>query len=264
MDLKEVIVRNIEYFTGHELRVEMSRFSLDSYEQGGSGCSIYCSIWNQSKKRAKVKLISSFIINSKSEQRDRDYYLNGYQFTEKSIEAGAMCMCGEIFLENRAGKIDAGWCYCIEIQDETNGKTYKISFKLDNMQTKEWGIISCDITSSPVIITPKILSKKLTKSVERIEAFEEKLGIKIENVTIVVSESFDYIAVYCDIYALNGNSLNSSIILATTFYDEDNNILGTPTTYINNNNFIGFESCEIFSYIDANEVKKIRLYPKKQ
>ncbi|MDY9924897.1 hypothetical protein [Methanosarcina sp.] len=256
-------MKNTEYFTGHELRVEISRFLLDSYETGGSGCTIFCSIWNQSKKRAEVKLISSFIINSESEQIDRDYYLIGYQFTEKSIEAGAMCTCGEIFLENRAGKIDAGWCYCIEIQDETNGKTYKVLFKLDNMQTKEWEIISCDIISSPVIVTPKMLSKKLKKSVERIEAFEEKLGIKIENVTIVVSDSFDYISVFCDIYALNGNNLNSSITLATTFYDEENNILGTPETYIDNDDFMGFESCEISSIIDANEVKKIRLYPKK-
>jgi hypothetical protein len=258
-------VKNIEYFTGHELRVEISRFLFDSYEIGGSGSTIFCSIWNQSKKRAKVKLISSFIINSEYEQRDRDYFLNGYQFTEKSIEAGAKCTCGDIFLEDRAGRIDSSWCYCIEIQDETNVKTYKVLFKLDNIRTKEWKIISCEIASSPLIVTPKMLSKKLKNSVERIEAFEEKLGIKIENVIVKVSDNFNFIGVLFDLYALNGNSLDSSVYLTSTYYDEDNNLIGiSDQIYINNNDFMGFESCNIYGEVDdANKVKKIRLYPKK-
>lgn len=258
-------MKDIEYFTGHELRVEVSRFILSSYEGDANGCTIFCSILNQSKKRARVKLISSFIINSDSEQRERDYYLTGYQFTEKNIEAEAKCTFGDIFLENNAGKIRVGWRYGVEIQDMTNGKTYDVLFKLDNIQTKEWKIISCDITSSLMAVTPKMLSKNLTKSVERIEAFEEKLGIKIENVIVNVSDNFEFIKVLFDMYALNGKSLNSSLYLTTSYYGEDNNLLGiSDLIYVDEHSFMGFETCEIVGEVDnANEVKKIRLYPKK-
>lgn len=112
----------------------------------------------------------------------------------------------------------------------------------------------------------KILEKSLLNKVERLEAFEERASIILENLSIKIS-SWGGITMFFDVYPKNGTSIpveNGNITIECILYGEENKILETSNRGIYPEDFFGFELVK-FIFNDeniANEIKKIRIYPK--
>lgn len=111
------------------------------------------------------------------------------------------------------------------------------------------------------------IKTKIVNNTERISSFEEKLGIKIENLSVKVEiyEQDCYISLMGDFFMENYDT-ERLVELYATCYNKDNEILETEHTYIDLNNFLGFETFK-FTIFDGNvkkakEIEKVRFYPK--
>lgn len=101
--------------------------------------------------------------------------------------------------------------------------------------------------------------KELQNNVERIPQFEEKLGLKLENISFKCEE--EGFTIFGDLYVDNMDDYDY-IIINATLYDKDNNIIDSAGASILNGNFLGFKTIDIFFYhIEPKDIKKIRIYP---
>ena len=58
-----------------------------------------------------------------------------------------------------------------------------------------------------------ILAKSLLNKIERLEAFEERLGVRFENISVIV-ESNDRFRLFFELYSNSGTSLDENSLLA--------------------------------------------------
>jgi len=110
----------------------------------------------------------------------------------------------------------------------------------------------------------KKIGKRLIKKIETLEAFEERMQIRLENFTIKVDEE-KWVRILCEVYPINGATINSDMHIECILYDKENSILEKDDTYITSEDFFGFEVVELNFQEDgiADEIDKIRIYPKK-
>ena len=106
--------------------------------------------------------------------------------------------------------------------------------------------------------------KDLRNVVERIPQFEEKLGVKLENISFSIVGMF--LEIHGDFLMDNLNNFDAQHIdISATVYDQDNFILGADHVTIYQEDFLGFETFTIdvqLSDNDLNSIEKIRLYLK--
>ena len=108
-----------------------------------------------------------------------------------------------------------------------------------------------------------ILAKSLLKKIERLEAFEERLDVRFENISVKIYENNSF-SVYCEIHSNKGSNLEKSIKIECTAYDAEGQILEVKNRYVLKDNFFGFEILE-FYFEDggiADKISKLRIYPK--
>jgi len=110
----------------------------------------------------------------------------------------------------------------------------------------------------------ELLGKSLTKKVERLEAFEERLSVRFENISIK-AEDDGWFTLFCEVHSANGSTIEEDIDIECVIYDEEGSILDKENTRIFKDEFFGFEIIDIAFQEDgmADRVGKIRLYPKK-
>lgn len=117
----------------------------------------------------------------------------------------------------------------------------------------------------------KEASEYLLDKIERIEVFEEKLGIRYEGISVNANyEDIDNtwtISVLGDILENeNGNLDNfrdSFIHIVVNLYDDKNRIIQTDYWIFDVENYLGFTTFEVtFYYLNSiEEINKIRIFP---
>lgn len=108
-----------------------------------------------------------------------------------------------------------------------------------------------------------ILAKSLLNKIERFETFEERLNVRLENVSVKIYENKSF-SIYFEVHSTKGISLEESIKIQCVTYDAQGQILGLEYRHVLKETFFGFEVLEIY-FRDQNildEVTKLRLYPK--
>lgn len=107
--------------------------------------------------------------------------------------------------------------------------------------------------------------QEITKSIERLELLEEKFGIAISG----LYASYEYDAAYAnahrvrinfDLTSLNGGQLERNFKVIASAYNSAGQLLGTDTTYIDADDFMGFSPTSITLALDQMP-EKIRLFP---
>lgn len=147
----------------------------------------------------------------------------------------------------------------IELPHE--GKELTVSFKKDE---NKWQITQVENSELEIKFTPKQLEKILLKKIERLDAFEERLEVQFEKLSIKVGESI-WFSLFGELHTTSFTELKNSIEVVCILYDKDGKILEKKSKYFSSDSFFGFEVFE-FSFLKngiANEVGSIRLYPKK-
>ena len=107
--------------------------------------------------------------------------------------------------------------------------------------------------------------KGLKNIVERIPQFEEKIGVRLENISFSNTE-FDF-NIHGDFLMdeLDNFDKYFSIDIWATIYDQDNDILASESTTIFKEDFLGFETftISIFSEeMDLKCIERIKVYVK--
>lgn len=119
----------------------------------------------------------------------------------------------------------------------------------------------------------KEAANHLMDKIERIEAFEEKLGIRYDSISIIV-DYYDFnndpwnIKILGDVIEHeNGNLANFqdwSIETVVNLYDSENRIIGSSDSSFQVRNYLGFTTFEVnfFDIQSIEEIKRIRVYPR--
>lgn len=105
------------------------------------------------------------------------------------------------------------------------------------------------------------ISIELTDRIERIDALEDRMGITFEALYAVYKKD-DYsseVRINYDVIAPAGRISNAIKVIASA-YNRNGQLIATTYGFLDEDNFVGFESCS--ERLDCDEPpSKIRLYP---
>ncbi len=223
--------------------------------ENGSGWTIYYSIYNYSDKTIKFNIEETGLYSNN--MRGRDFYLTGYILTDFELPPKSNITGADIYLkDNGAFKVHDK--FYIRLGDITRAEEYKLFFEKTDSKNKSLKCISSEVTQN-ILLNHDLLQKQLKESIERIESFEEELGIRIENLSVIAEDNSIQILgdFFCDKYEDYYN-----LYLNATYYDIENNIIGTESSGNICADFLGFETFNIYKIgIDVSKIHKIRLYP---
>lgn len=253
-------MKNDEYFSGQTLAITIEDTKEQSYDGGQKGVTIFVRIDNKTKSVLNVTLPDGVtILTSSKEQRTQDSNLTGFSDTEVDLKPNSHFVHGYIFFEQNSVKFSKGWTLYAHVKDTTNNTDYNLTFRATSIEPIQWEVIDCKITKNADNTKEK--SIELKHCVERIEAFENKLNIRLENISI---KPDDGVQIYFDVYSCDGKELANSVTISAVAYDENNMIMAKDSTFIDNDKFMGFGtySCKLRN-LNFNNISKIRLYPSK-
>lgn len=108
-----------------------------------------------------------------------------------------------------------------------------------------------------------VLAKSILNKIERLEAFEERLGVRFENISVKVDDD-GWVFVFFELHTNNGTTIEKRIEIECTAYDVDGHILEVVNHSVFPDNFFGFQ---VFKFVFhengiADKINKLRLYPK--
>ena len=106
------------------------------------------------------------------------------------------------------------------------------------------------------------MSKKdLSGKIERLEAFEEKCAIRLENISAWLNE-YNRLSVLFELYPKTGTTIPNNLKIVVAVYNNNGQIVETGYNCFHAENFWGFEvgNC-CLGKITAKDISKIRIYP---
>jgi hypothetical protein len=248
-----------DFFNGYSLGIEVLRHEKQNYLQGGAGHTIFYKIANQTQKRIHIIVQDEFVVNENNAQFGKDFYLTGFLVANTSIIAGAFKTAGAIFLDSTCGGIKDKYKTGLSVTDETNGYNYDALFILDN---GKWQLISCDVEERGKKPDKRTIVAKLKKSIERLDMFEEKLGVRLDNISIKTETGFNQLSVLGEVYSLSRVPLDQSVVVNVNLYNSDGEIISTKNSYLSKDKFLGYDTFECTFYEEeiALITNKIRVY----
>ena len=101
----------------------------------------------------------------------------------------------------------------------------------------------------------------LELSIERLEAFEERLGVRIEGLFACIDEN-NYIKINGELHSNEGTQLEQNIKLMISAHDSSGRIVGTDYSLISAESFFGFEIFSEYFQAQSESVSKVRIYPR--
>lgn len=108
--------------------------------------------------------------------------------------------------------------------------------------------------------------QEITNIIERLELLEEKFGIALSGVYATCeprtwSTPLEYgVTINCDVSSASGGGLARNFNVRASAYNAAGQMIGTTSSYISKDNFIGFESISMTLYLDQPP-EKVRLFP---
>lgn len=106
----------------------------------------------------------------------------------------------------------------------------------------------------------------LGEKIQRLEAFEERLGVRLEAISAFLYPESDYeeehVVVRGELHAAEGTELRCCINVFATAYDTQGRVIQSEDVWFNDEKFFGFEVFEIRLDVAGPDVGKIRLFPK--
>lgn len=110
----------------------------------------------------------------------------------------------------------------------------------------------------------------LTSKIERLEAFEERLGVDFKSISAFMDLDDDYdedsyltVDVRGEIHSASGMQIDQDIIVVFAAYDDLDRIIGTSEARFYSDDFFGLDTFSESVNISIPNISKIRVYPKK-
>jgi hypothetical protein len=106
------------------------------------------------------------------------------------------------------------------------------------------------------------MSKDITHLIERLELFEERLGIRLEGLYAEISDDCRWVTVNGEVHALEGMKLKQDISIVGAVYDNFGRVIVSNSWQVFKEKFYGFQ---VFFLLLAPppraNITKIRIYP---
>ena len=256
-----MINKNTENLFGLEIRIEKYEEFINFYDE--KLFLIYLVIDNKKSINREINLLKATYINNKREQIEQDEWQPGYIEGKDTLMPNSFKKAGLVFYKNKLKTISENDIIYITVELPQEGKELTVSFK--NEENK-WQMTQVENTDLEIKFTPKQLEKILLKKIERLEAFEERLNVTIEKLSIKVSnDESGWFHLLGEIHPRVGVTIDERTELICILYDKEGGILLQQSKTFYPKDFYGFEIFDFVILEDdiANEVGSIRLYPKK-
>jgi hypothetical protein len=98
--------------------------------------------------------------------------------------------------------------------------------------------------------------------IERFEAFEEQLGIKLEGLFASFDSEEGYISVSGDIFSINNTTIEQDLKLVISFHDSTGRVIGSDYYEIDAESFFRIDTFSETIYPPSVSISKVRVYPK--
>jgi len=106
-------------------------------------------------------------------------------------------------------------------------------------------------------------NKDVSHLVERLEAFEDRLGVSLQGLFASLDTEYGDMNVNGELHAREGTELGQDIEIVVTLYDSAGRVVGVTSEYMDSDRFFGFEAFSArFREASDPPVAKIRVYPK--
>lgn len=244
------------------LNIAVENYEDTSMTNGENAFIIYLKVDNKTSKRKKINLLKATYVTKKREQLEQDIWLSGYITGEDSLKPNSFKKAGLVFYKSKLKSITENDLLYISIELPKDGTELTLCFQNNG---NGWSIIDKEQIDIEIKLTPKQLEKNLLKKIERLEAFEERLGVYFENISIKITNDDNWFTLFCELHSNSGTTINDSLKVECILYDSSGSILEKEDKHIYQDDFFGFELIEMRFQEDyiANSVNKIRLFPKK-
>jgi hypothetical protein len=241
------------------LELKIDSFDDTSMSNGEDAFIVYLNIDNKTANSRKINVLKATYLTNNREQIEQDIWLTGYITGEETLKPNSFKKAGLVFYKSKLKKISDNDIIYITIELTQEGTELTVGLQKNG---SNWSVINIDKNEIEIKLTPKQFEKSLLKRIERLEAFEERFEISIQNISIKV-ESF--ISLFCEIHPINGTTIKENFEIECVTYDKDGLVLDKKSAHLYAEDFFGFEVLELNFFGDdvAAQISKIRLYPKK-
>jgi len=109
------------------------------------------------------------------------------------------------------------------------------------------------------------MSKDLTSRIVRLDAFEERVGVRLEGVTAELIEGSDstFVKVFGELYPLEGASLSTDIQIYVSLHGENGQVLAVESDNHSCEEFFGFAPFSIIlSPRHGAAITSVKVYPR--
>lgn len=240
-------------------------FAIDGLDDtpmsnGENAFIIYLKVDNKTPKSRKINLLKSTYVTSQREQLEQDIWLSGYIIGETTLKPNSFKKAGLVFYKSKLKTISDSDVIYISLELIQEGVALNLSFQKTG---NNWLLTSKEKTDTEIKLSPKQLEKNLLKRIERFEAFEDRLGIYFEKMSVKVNEDLTFV-IYFEVHSTKGTSLENTLKVFCVLYNFEDYILAQTDIYVQSEKFFGFTTKEFwFSGVIATDVSKIRIYPEK-
>jgi len=240
-------------------------FAIDGLDDtpmsnGENAFIIYLKVDNKTPKSRKINLLKSTYVTSQREQLEQDIWLSGYIIGEATLKPNSFKKAGLVFYKSKLKTISDSDVIYISLELIQEGVALNLSFQKTG---NNWLLTSKEKTDTEIKLSPKQLEKNLLKRIERFEAFEDRLGIYFERMSVKVNEDLTFV-IYFEVHSTEGTNLENTLKVFCVLYNFEDSILAQTDIYVQSEKFFGFTTKEFwFSGVIATDVSKIRIYPEK-
>lgn len=104
--------------------------------------------------------------------------------------------------------------------------------------------------------------KDMTDLIERLEVFEDRVGVNLEGLYAGLDEDIEWIDLNGEVHPREGTELNGDIELVATVYDSSGRVVTTSSQHFDSDSFFGFEVFSLALEVKGLKPARIRVYPK--
>jgi hypothetical protein len=104
------------------------------------------------------------------------------------------------------------------------------------------------------------MNTDVTHLIERLEAFEEQLGVSFEGLYAVIVED-NYIKVNGELILIKGSQLSQNIKIQLSAYDLIGRVIATTDHIVLKGRFLGLDTFSGYLECPSADISKIRIYP---
>lgn len=244
------------------LEVSIDNVQEASMDSGDDAFIFYLKIFNKTSKSRNIKVLMASYVTHEREQLEQNVWLTGYILGEANLKAHAYKNAGLVFYKSRLKSVNDRDVIYIIIELLNEGRELTLCYQKMGIN---WNLIDRTTADIEIKLTAKQLQKDILKKIERLEAFEERLGVHFDHLSIEVNDSFnEWAYLHGEIHSDNGSTIDKNIHIIGVIYDTTGLIIDQKNHYIDCNKFYGFEVFTLSFQQDgiASKIGKIRIFPK--